>query len=88
MSSVAEAVAVAPAPPPPAEDPHLAAAQRAIEAKKIFHKAVNTTEVRHDWTREEISAIYYQPLMELAFQAVRCRLISSHPQICTHTHRS
>ncbi|KAF6808520.1 biotin synthase [Colletotrichum sojae] len=86
MSSVAEAVAVAPAPPPPAEDPNLAAAQRAIEAKRIFHNAVNATEIRHDWTREEISAIYYQPLMELAFQAgsVHRRFHSpSEVQLCT-----
>ncbi|KAF6830484.1 biotin synthase [Colletotrichum musicola] len=86
MSSVAEAVAVAPAPPPPAEDPSLAAAQRAIEAKKIFHNAVNATEIRHNWTREEISAIYYQPLMELAFQAgsVHRRFHSpSEVQLCT-----
>ena len=27
------------------------------------------TEIRHDWTREEISDIYHQPLLELVFAA-------------------
>ncbi|KAL1900377.1 biotin synthase [Ceratocystis pirilliformis] len=44
-------------------------AHRTEKAKKIFAEAVARTELRHDWTREEIAAIYYQPLLELAFQA-------------------
>lgn len=79
MSSVAEAIAVAPAPPPPVEDPSFRAAQRATEAKEIMRRAVNATGVRHDWTREEISAIYYQPLMDLAFQAVCHFVPNSNP---------
>ncbi|KKF93608.1 Biotin synthase [Ceratocystis platani] len=44
-------------------------AHRTEKAKKIFAEAVARTELRHDWSREEIAAIYYQPLLELAFQA-------------------
>ncbi|EXF76741.1 biotin synthase [Colletotrichum fioriniae PJ7] len=88
MSSVAEAVGVAPAPPPPTpvNDAELKAAQRSIEAKKILQKAASATTVRHDWTREEISAIYYQPLMELAFQAGSIHRRFHNPsevQLCT-----
>lgn len=39
--------------------------------KKIFQDAVAADHVRHNWTRQEIAAIYYQPLLELAYQAVR-----------------
>ncbi|WYZ35969.1 hypothetical protein EsH8_X_000616 [Colletotrichum jinshuiense] len=86
MSSVAEAVVVAPPPPPPVETPNVIAAQRAIEAKQILQKAVSATTVRHDWTKEEISAIYYQPLMELAFQAGSVHRRFHNPsevQLCT-----
>ncbi|CAI0650181.1 unnamed protein product [Colletotrichum noveboracense] len=86
MSSVAEAIAVAPAPPPPVEDPSFRAAQRVTEAKEIMRRAVNATGVRHDWTREEISAIYYQPLMDLAFQAGSVHRRFHNPaevQLCT-----
>ena len=60
--------------PPAAHD--LAAPPEAIEpsrkaaAKKIFRDAVAATAPRNTWTRQEISAIYYQPLLELAHQAV------------------
>ncbi|ATY66045.1 biotin synthase, putative [Cordyceps militaris CM01] len=37
--------------------------------KKIFYDAVAADRVRHNWTRPEIAAIYYQPLLELAHQA-------------------
>ncbi|KAK1973258.1 biotin synthase [Colletotrichum cereale] len=86
MSSVAKAVGVAPAPPPPAQGPELVAAQRAVEAKQILQKAASATTVRHDWTKEEISAIYYQPLMELAFQAGTVHRRFHNPaevQLCT-----
>jgi biotin synthase len=39
-------------------------------ARRILQDAVAATAPRHDWTRAEISAIFYLPLMELAFQAV------------------
>ncbi|POR35935.1 Biotin synthase, mitochondrial [Tolypocladium paradoxum] len=42
---------------------------RQAEASKIFRDAVAATGPRQDWTRREISAIYYQPLLELAHQA-------------------
>lgn len=47
--------------------------QQSIQAankKKIFEDAAKATAPRNSWTREEISAIYYQPLMELTYQAV------------------
>lgn len=47
---------------------------RKEEAREIFRKAVATEKPRHNWTKKEIAAIYYQPLMELAFQAVCCFL--------------
>ncbi|KAM4065729.1 biotin and thiamine synthesis associated domain-containing protein [Hirsutella rhossiliensis] len=50
------------APPPEAKpSPH-----REAEADNIFRDAVAARAPRQDWTREEISAIYYQPLLELA----------------------
>ena len=35
--------------------------------------AVDAREPRHDWSKDEIRAIYNTPLMELAFQAVSGR---------------
>lgn len=35
-----------------------------------MREAVTANTVRHDWTKEEIAAIYYQPVLELAYQAV------------------
>lgn len=37
---------------------------------EVLRKAVAATEPRNDWTREEISSIYHEPLMELVHQAV------------------
>lgn len=51
--------------PPEAIEP-----SRKADAKKIFRDAVAATAPRNTWTRQEISAIYYQPLLELAHQAV------------------
>jgi biotin synthase len=71
-----------PAPPPPPHIPQQSSRSREIEtdqdaehgrrqqAKRILQDAVAATAPRHNWTREEVAAIYYQPLMELAFQAV------------------
>lgn len=42
---------------------------RQANAERILQDAVAATGPRQDWTREEISAIYYQPLLELAHQA-------------------
>lgn len=39
-------------------------------ARRIFLDAVAATAPRQNWTRKEIASIYYQPLMELAYQAV------------------
>lgn len=45
--------------------------ERRQNARRILREAVAATGPRHTWTREEIAAIYYQPLTELAFQSVR-----------------
>jgi biotin synthase len=45
-------------------------AARKASSKKILQDAVAATGPRQNWTRDEISAIYYQPLLELAHQAV------------------
>lgn len=54
-------------------DPPVTSHEDAKEAvrSKIFMDAVQATAPRQNWTREEISAIFYQPLLELAYQAVR-----------------
>lgn len=58
-----------PPPPAPAVTPSSADADREAKAREIFKKAVAATAPRTTWTKEEIAAIYYQPLMELAYQA-------------------
>ena len=40
------------------------------DTKQIIQRAAAATEARHDWTKREIAAIYYQPLMELTYQSV------------------
>jgi hypothetical protein len=65
--------------PPPASSPVDAAElsrlrteeERRENARRILHDAVAAKSPRHDWTREEIASIYYQPLIELSYQAVR-----------------
>ncbi|KAL5630133.1 hypothetical protein BROUX41_000005 [Berkeleyomyces rouxiae] len=68
-SSAAEAVALGPEEAVVHENTIASEAYRSERAKKIFADAVARTELRHNWTRDEIAAIYYQPLLELAFQA-------------------
>ena len=41
-----------------------------VYAKKTLKEAVEAKAPRQDWTRKEIAAIYYRPLMELVYQAV------------------
>ncbi|TPX11838.1 uncharacterized protein E0L32_007575 [Thyridium curvatum] len=62
---------ISPPPPPPVETTPetLEQQERERKARKIFQDAVAATAPRNNWTKEEISAIYYQPLMELAYQA-------------------
>ncbi|KAK7754000.1 biotin synthase [Diatrype stigma] len=50
----------------PATDPP---SGRRPNGKQILRDAVAATDVRNDWTREEIAAIYHEPLMELVHQA-------------------
>jgi hypothetical protein len=59
-----------PPPPPPAGANDAVEKQRAEKRKQILREAVSSTQVRHDWTKDEIAAIYYQPVLELAYQAV------------------
>lgn len=68
MSTVAEASSTTSHPSSSPQPQHNF--ERQQRAKQILREAVAATAPRHDWTRDEISAIYYQPLMELAYQAV------------------
>lgn len=43
---------------------------RQQRARQILREAVSATAPRTNWTRQEIAAIYYQPLLELTYQAV------------------
>lgn len=54
------------APPPPPQQQQ----KSGLDGKKLVADAVAATQPRNNWTKEEISAIYYQPLLELAYQAV------------------
>ncbi|KND91564.1 Biotin synthase, mitochondrial [Tolypocladium ophioglossoides CBS 100239] len=64
---------------PPPESP-----ARQAEASKIFRDAVAATGPRQSWTRREISAIYYQPLLELAHQATARRHSADRGQSTVH----
>lgn len=72
MSTVVEDLGNTPSPPPPppAAAPASVEAERAANAREILKRAVNATAPRNNWTKEEIAAIYYTPLMDLAFKAV------------------
>lgn len=71
MSTVVDYAGRPSQPPPPPTAVHESVEQQRREnAKRILREAVSVQQPRHDWTKEEISAIYYQPLMELAYQAV------------------
>ncbi|KAK8054440.1 biotin synthase [Apiospora phragmitis] len=52
----------------------------------VLRAAVAATEPRNDWTREEITAIYHEPLMELVHQASTIHRRFHNPaevQLCT-----
>ncbi|KAK3900223.1 hypothetical protein C8A05DRAFT_45891 [Staphylotrichum tortipilum] len=76
-------------PPPPLQQPVSTpenSTERQQRAKRILQDAVAATAPRHNWTRDEISAIFYQPLMELAFQAANVHRRFHNPaevQLCT-----
>lgn len=57
-------------PPPPTAIHENVDKDRAENAKRILREAVSAAKPRHNWTKEEISAIYYQPLLELTYQSV------------------
>ncbi|KAK0628000.1 Biotin synthase [Lasiodiplodia hormozganensis] len=71
MSTVVEDLGNTPSPPPPppAAAPASVEAERESNAREILKRAVNATAPRNNWTKEEIAAIYYTPLMDLAFKA-------------------
>ncbi|KAI9162980.1 putative biotin synthase protein [Paramyrothecium foliicola] len=75
-----------PPPPPSPENKDPTDRERQENAKRILREAVAAKAPRHDWTREEIAAIYYQPLMELAFQSASIHRRFHNPsevQLCT-----
>lgn len=76
VASSADAAAPVPFPHPPGlYSPQDAKAE---SARRILLAAASATRPRNDWTRGEVSAMYYQPLLELAHQAVRTlHLLSS-----------
>lgn len=41
-----------------------------IPRDSVFQEAIEATEPRTNWTRDEIQQIYHTPLIELAFAAV------------------
>lgn len=62
---------VAPVQQPPVGEVEGEGADAHTEAnRKIFMDAVRATAPRNNWTRKEVAAIYYQPMLELAHQAV------------------
>ncbi|GKT98170.1 biotin synthetase [Fusarium langsethiae] len=73
-------------PPPPAGANEAVEKQRAEKRNQILREAVTLTQVRHDWTKDEIAAIYYQPVLELAYQASTVHRRWHNPaevQLCT-----
>lgn len=70
MSTVVDYVRPSQPPPPPAGAHESVEKQRRENAKRILREAVSVQQPRNDWTKEEIAAIYYQPLMELTYQSV------------------
>jgi biotin synthase len=42
----------------------------AVRKSSVFEDAVNATETRTNWTREEIAEIYNTPLIKLTYAAV------------------
>lgn len=69
MSTVVDYVGRPSHPPPPPAHENIEQ-QRRERAKRILREATQVAQPRHDWTKEEIAAIYYQPLMELTYQSV------------------
>ncbi|RYP11205.1 hypothetical protein DL764_000161 [Monosporascus ibericus] len=75
-----------PAPSSPNPATKLDASVYPRNANQVLRKAVAATTVRNDWTREEITAIYHEPLMELVYQASTVHRRFHNPadvQLCT-----
>jgi biotin synthase len=72
MSTVVDhRIVPSPSSPPPSPDKQgTFDSERQKVVKEIVQQAMAATRPRHNWTRDEIAALYYQPLMELTFQAV------------------
>ncbi|KAL2157145.1 hypothetical protein VTH06DRAFT_6433 [Thermothelomyces fergusii] len=61
-------------------------AERQRRADQVLRDAINATTPRQNWTREEISAIFYQPLMKLVYHAATVHRRFHDPaevQLCT-----
>ncbi|KAF4984764.1 hypothetical protein FZEAL_125 [Fusarium zealandicum] len=87
MSTVVDYAGRSSQPPPPPAGAHEAVEkQREERRKQIMREAVTSNQVRHNWTKEEIAAIYYQPVLELAYQASTVHRRWHNPaevQLCT-----
>ncbi|KAM0326998.1 hypothetical protein ACHAQA_006119 [Verticillium albo-atrum] len=92
-AAVAEDIPLPQSPPPPSatvtkpvDVPVTTHTTNKQDAQRIFRDALAATAPRNNWTREEISAIYYQPLMELSYQAGAVHRRFHNPaevQLCT-----
>ena len=76
LSTVVQDTPILPSspPPPPGQTSRPVAISHQDGSPKHLsplQAAAAATAPRHNWTRDEIAAIYHQPLMELAYQAVR-----------------
>ncbi|KAG5912753.1 hypothetical protein E4U42_001906, partial [Claviceps africana] len=58
-----------PAAPTPAQLDAVEKAARQVDAASVLRDAVSAAGPRQNWTRDEIAAIYYQPVLELTHQA-------------------
>lgn len=55
--------------------PHRQELDKQHNARQILLGAAAATRPRNDWTEKEVSAMYHQPLLELAHQAVSIILV-------------
>ncbi|KAH7317005.1 biotin synthase [Stachybotrys elegans] len=64
----------------------IAEEERVERARNILRVAVAAVQPRHDWKKEEISAIYHHPLLELTYQSSTVHRRFHNPaevQLCT-----
>lgn len=70
MNSTAAAVEAPTEIASPFPFPHRQELDKQQNARQILLGAAAATRPRNDWTEKEVSAMYHQPLLELAHQAV------------------